>query len=126
MILKAPRWLLICEGLLLVSAAVVLGYKAMMWISPLRGLDKTPHARKVDPFVQLQDYYHRYPERYIRVGRESWRLDPRSSVSFHSLTLTNSATVGYEAIELRFTYSSMSGEVIKRANVKIARRIPAL
>jgi hypothetical protein len=124
--LNAPRWLLVFEGLLLISAVIVLAYKALMWVSPLRGLDQTPHARRVDPLAQLQDYYRRYPERYIRAGGESWRIDPQSSISFHSLTLTNSATVGYEAIELRFTYSSASGKVLKRADVQIAKPIPAL
>jgi len=113
MLLKAPRWLLVLEAVLLTGALLTLAYKAAMWISPLTGLDKTPHAQKADPQTQMLDYYRRYPERYIRIGKESWRYDQSSESAFHSFELKNTATVAYSSIRIRFNYEAASGKVLE-------------
>jgi hypothetical protein len=110
--IRAPRWLLILEGVLLLGALAVLSYKAAMWIRPLEGLNKTPHARKVDPEKQVHQYYREYPDSYVRIAGESWRYSDRSRIATHTLTLKNAATVPYHDIEIKFSYESAGGKVL--------------
>jgi len=124
--LRAPRWLLFLEGGLLLGALLVLAYKAAMWVRPLEGLNKTPHARKVDPEKQINQYYRDYPERYIRISGESWRYSDRSRSAFHTFTLKNSATVPYHDIEIKFSYESAGGKVLHTHSAKISGTIAAL
>ncbi len=125
-LLKAPRWVLILEAFLLVAALLVLAYKAAMWISPLSGLDKTPHARKVDPETQVLDYYRQYPESYIRLGKETWRYDESSGSAFHSFVLENKATIAYSAIRLQIRYESSGGKLLEARAIDIPGTLPAL
>ena len=124
MLLKTPRWVLILESLLLLGALTVLVYKAAMWVQPLGGLDKTPHAQKIDPQTRARNYYHQYPESYIRISKEDWVYTRRSSSASHSLTLKNSAPVGYASIALQFDYESPAGKVLKSQVVEIPGILP--
>jgi hypothetical protein len=117
---------LIFEAALLLGAILLLAYKAAMWISPLGNLEQTPHARKIDPQTQLLQYYRQYPERYIRVTKDTWQYAAGSRLAFHTFTLRNSATVAYQAIEVRFEYQSSSGKVLYTHVAKIQGTIAAL
>ncbi len=124
MLFKTPRWVLILEAVLLLGALTVLAYKAAMWVQPLGGLDKTPHAQKVDPETLARNYYHQYPESYIRISREDWVYIRRSGSARHSLTLKNSAPVSYSSIALQFDYESPTGKVLKSQVVEIPGVLP--
>ncbi len=119
MFLKAPRWLLTLEAILLLGAILGLAYKAALWIQPLSGLDQTPHGRKIDPQTQILQYYRQFPDRYIRVTKETWQYVDVSRTAFHSFTLKNSATVAYQEIEIRFSYESSGGKVLNAQVIKM-------
>ena len=123
---RAPRWLWFLEGALLLGALVVLGYKAVMWVRPLEGLNKTPHARKVDPQAQILQYYRDYPESYIRITGESWRYSDRSRLATHMLTLKNTATVPYHDVEILFRYESPGGKILYTQVAKVPGTLAAL
>jgi len=124
--LKAPRWLLLLEAALLLGATLALAYKAAMRVLPLGGMEQKPYGQKVDPKTKILEYYRQYPERYIRISKESWQLDQYSRTASHSFTLTNSATVAYQAIEVRFSYESSSGKSLQVITVKIPGVLDAL
>lgn len=126
MILKTPRWLLILESTLLLGAVLVLAYKALMWIQPLSGFDQTPHSRKIDPQTQILQYYRQYPDRYIRITKETWQYEELSHTARHSFILRNSATVPYQDIEIRFRYESSAGKVLHTQVVKMQGILGAL
>jgi hypothetical protein len=123
--LKTPRWLLISEAVLVLCAILVVAYKALMWISPLP-VDQTPIWKRKSPEAQVRDYYHQYPEGYIRISNETWQLDPLSGTAFHSFTLKNNARVPYSEIEIRFSYESSSGKTLQSQVVKIPGRLAPL
>jgi len=75
--------------------------------------------RRPDPKVQLLNNYRRYPERYIRILEESWKLDEIVRTAFHSFTLRNSAAAVYSEIEIRFTYLNSAGKILHSRLVKI-------
>ncbi len=125
-VVKTPRWLLTLEAALLLCAVMALAYKAAIWIQPLSGFEQSPHARKIDPQVQILQYYRQYPERYIRIARETWQYDETSRTAIHSFTLRNSATVAYQDIEMRFSYESSAGKVLYTQVVKIPGTLAAL
>ena len=126
MLLKAPRWLLVLEGTLVLGALLVLAYKAATWILPLEGLNQTPHARKIDPQTQILQYYREYPDRYVRLTKESWRYSDRTRIATHTFTLKNSATVSYHEIEVRFSYESSGGKVLYTQSIRIPGMLAAL
>ncbi len=126
MFVKTPRWLLVLEAALLLGAVIVLAYKALMWIQPLSGLEQTPHARKIDPQTQILTYYRQYPDRYIRISKETWQYEELSHIAMHSFTLKNTATVPYQDIEIRFNYESSGGKVLYTKTVKIQGALAAL
>jgi len=79
---------------------------------------------KPDPATQLLDYYRKYPDRYIRISEESWKLDLSTRVggalsAVHSLTLKNIARATYHAIEVRFSYQTSSGKELFARSAKI-------
>ncbi len=126
MFVKTPRWLLVLESSLLLGAILVLAYKALMWIQPLSGLEQTPHARRIDPQTQILNYYRQYPDRYIRISKETWKYEQNSRTAVHSFVLKNTATVPYLGIEIRFNYESSSGKVLYTQVVKIQGILGAL
>ncbi len=126
MFLKTPRWLLVLEAALLTGAILILAYKALMWVQPLSGLEQTPHARRIDPQTQILTYYRQYPDRYIRISKETWKYEQNSRTAFHSFTLKNSATVPYKEIEIRFNYESSAGKLLYTQIVKIEGILGAL
>lgn len=117
--LKPPRWVLAVEAVLVVCAALVLAYKAAMWVRPLGRIDQAQFLPKVDPATRVREYYARYPERYIRISGESWRYDGADGTARHKFTLTNQATVSYESIRIELTYQSAAGEVLHRETVDL-------
>ncbi len=126
MVIKTPRWLLVLEAVLVLGAILVLAYKALMWVEPLSGLEQTPHAQKIDPQTQILQYYKQHPESYIRISRETWQYDDIARTSIHSFVLTNSATVPYQDIEIRFTYQSSAGKVLYTQVVRMPGILAAL
>jgi len=119
--IRAPRWLLILEGLLLLCAVAVLAYQAAMRVAPLpvARVSEMRRARTPDPKAQILEYYEKYPDRYIRIFDDSWVYNPVSQTAFHSLGLRNTATVAYTGIEVRLTYESRDAKVLKRWTLKI-------
>lgn len=118
---KTPRWLWILEGMLLVASLAVLGYKAAMWVAPLPPvrIELKPDRPKAAARPTIMDYYHQYPDRYIRVENETWEFNTDSQIATHSFSLRNLATVAYQDIEVRFTYENGSGTVLLVRDVKI-------
>ncbi len=125
MIVKSPRWLLITEAALLVCALVVVGYKAAMWVRPLGRVDQAQFLKKKDPLVQVREYYRDYPERYIRIGSESWKYVQGSRTAIHAFTLTSTATVAYQGIRVRLTYQSANGEALRTEVVAVPGTLAA-
>ncbi len=126
MVVKAPRWLLMLEGALLVGAVLVLAYKGLMWIQPLSGFEQTPHSRKIDPQTQIFQYYREYPDRYIHISRETWQYEELTHTALHTFILNSSATVPYEDIEIRFSYESSAGKVLYTQVLKMQGTLGAL
>jgi hypothetical protein len=120
---NSPRWLLISEAVLLVAALLVLAYKAAMWVRPLGRIDQAQFLKKKDPLVQVHEYYRDYPERYIRIGKESWKYLQKTRTAVHAFTLTNTATVAYRDIEVRLTYQSAGGGTLRTEVVKVPGRL---
>ncbi len=125
MSLKFPRWLLIAEAALLVCALLVVGYKAALWVRPLGRVDQAEFLKKKAPLVQVHEYYRDYPERYIRIGKESWRYLQNSLTAVHAFTLTNTATVAYHEIRVRLTYQSARGEMLRTEVVGVPGTLAA-
>jgi hypothetical protein len=125
--LKAPRWLLFLEGLLLAGALLVLAYKAMTRVLPLpvEALEQARQSKRPDPQAQLLEYYRKYPDRYIRVVDESWVYDPASRTATHFFTLRNLAMTAYGEIEIRFDYQSASGSTVVTRTFKIQGSLAA-
>jgi len=125
--LKAPRWLLVLEAILLAGALLVLAYKAAMRIPPLplESVAQSRQMKKPDPQAQLMEYYRQYPDRYLRIANETWAYDPVSRIAFHSFTIRNIATVAYDAIEVNFSYQASTGKVLLTRTVKIAGPLAA-
>ncbi len=124
MFVKMPRALLLFEAMLLVGAVLALAYKAAMRILPLPAVAQ--RVPKVDPQTKILEYYRQFPERYIRIIKESWQYDEGTRSAYHTLTLKNSATVAYRAIEVRFSYESSGGKPLKSEVVKITGPVAAL
>ncbi len=79
---------------------------AMLVPAQIRG------PRKIDPQAQLIRYYHEFPDRYIRVSKESWQYSQPTKTAVHAFTLNNTATVPYCEIEVRFTYQDDKGATV--------------
>jgi hypothetical protein len=116
-----PRWLLALEAVLFVGALGVLAYKAAMWIRPLpvQAVQQKRVSQKPPAQPTIIDYYRKYPDRYIRVENEVWRLDRDAKAASHSFSLRNLAVVAYADIEVRISYGSADGKVIKTFDMKI-------
>ncbi len=117
MLLKAPRWVLITEAVVVVCAAAALAYKAAMWVRPLGRIEQAQFLPKVDPKTRIREYYVQYPESYIRIGKESWRYFGASGTAYHRFTLTNKATVSYDNIRIEVSYQSAAGKVVLRETI---------
>ena len=101
--------------MLLLDAVVLLGailFSAYTISTRIQPLGRIEQRRKIDPGAQILQYYRQYPERYIRISKETWKYDPNSSTASHALTLTNGATVPYHLIDLRFSYETAKGKVL--------------
>lgn len=125
MLLRPPRWVLVTEASIVVCALAVLAYKAAMWIRPLGRIDQAQFLPKVDPVKRVREYYAQYPESYIRIGKESWRYDTGSGTAYHTLTLTNQATVTYEDIRVELTYKSATGRALHSDTIMLPGRLPS-
>ena len=123
-LLNAPRWLLITEAVLLVGALLVVAYKAATWVRPLGRVEQSQFLKKVDPAVRVREYYEQYPERYIRIGQESWRY--AGGTAYHSFTLTNQATVGYEEIGIELNYQGRGGKTLLSRTVTLKNTLAPL
>jgi hypothetical protein len=124
--IKSPRWLLILEAVLLLAALLVVAYKAAMWVRPLGRVDQAQFLKKKDPVAQVHEYYRDYPERYIRVGKESWKYLQNTGSAVHAFTLTNTATVAYHKIEVRLTYQSGAGETLRTEVLAVTGTLPVM
>jgi hypothetical protein len=122
--MKTPRWLWISEALLIVVGALLLGYMMRMRILPL-GRVEQPRPRITDPREQALEYSVKYPERFIRVGDESWKYDQSSRTAFHSFTLSNSGTVAYRSIRIRLVYRSAEGKELVTRSLELPGRLAA-
>ncbi len=108
--------MLLLDGLVLLGAILFSAYAISTRLLPMGHLEQ---RRKIDPAAQILQYYRQYPERYIRVSKETWKYDGVSRTASHALTLTNSATVGYHLIDLRFSYETAKGKVLHSQVVTI-------
>jgi hypothetical protein len=76
-------------------------------------------AQSADPQLRLLQFYSRYPERYLRISRESWKYEKKSQTAFHSFTLINTAAVRYRNIQVRISYQTPEGKVVNEQTLKI-------
>lgn len=125
MLLKPPRWVLAVEAVVIACAIVVLAYKAAMRVRPLGRIDQAQFLPKADPAARVRDYYARYPESYLRIGKESWRYDGVDRTARHKFTLTNRAMVTYDDIRIELTYQSAAGKVLRRETVELPGSLEA-
>ena len=116
---KLKRLFWILDAFLLLGTFAYAAYRIATRVMPLRFDEQAPYNRKVDPQAQILEYYRQYPERYLRISKETWQYDQRSRTAFHSFTIKNTATVPYTGIELRFSYESSAGQKLKAEIVKI-------
>jgi len=98
---------------------------ALLWTWPavLYSQQKRP-APRPDPAAQLLNYYRKYPDRYIRISEETWKLEPATQVrgqlsAVHTLTLKNVARATYRDIEVRFSYQTLSGKELFARTTRI-------
>ncbi len=76
--------------------------------------------QKIDPQAQLMKYYRQYPDRYIRISKESWRYNEKTRAAQHSFTLNNTAMVPYCEIQVRFEYQDEKGTTIATQSQQVA------
>jgi len=69
--------------------------------------------------LRLLQFYSRYPERYLRIAKESWKYEKKSQAAFHSFTLINTAAVPYQDIQVRISYQTAAGKVVNEQTIKI-------
>jgi hypothetical protein len=112
-----PRYLLISLGFGSILSIILFSYYRVPPLPP-EAVEQNRLSRKLSPQEQILQYYREYPERYIRVFKETWQYDQNSGKSFHSFSLRNSATVPYHEIEVRLTYQA-SGKTLLTKTVKV-------
>ncbi|HYK90826.1 MAG TPA: hypothetical protein VE398_18780 [Acidobacteriota bacterium] len=112
-----PRYFFISGGLGLLLSVILFSYYRTPSL-PVDAVEQRRAAQKLSPQEQILQYYKEYPERYIRVFKETWQYDPNSNRSFHSFSLRNSATVYYHAIEVSFSYQA-GGKSVYTQTVKV-------
>ncbi len=93
---------------------------------PVVSASQSRKPRGVDPQAQILQYYRQYPDRYIRVSKESWKYEDKSRVALHSFTLRNTATVGYCEIEISIVYQTSSEKTLHTEHVKLPDILGAL
>ncbi len=86
---------------------------------PPESVPQRRQARRVDPQAQLLQYYRQYPDRYIRVSKESWKYEEKSRIALHSFTLRNTASVGYCEIEISIVYQTSSDKTLHTEHFKL-------
>jgi hypothetical protein len=127
--LKGARWLWILLPVLLSGSilVLVLVFRERMTVRPIpaAAIKQAPYFQKRDPKDLILRNFLKYPDRYILITEESWRLDPATHIATHSVTLKNNATVAYAGIELSFRYESAGGAVLHTQTVSISDPIPA-
>ncbi len=99
------------------SGGVVLLFLCLAAGAPGSSAQRAQTPRRPDPKVLLLNNYRQYPERYIRILEESWKLDRGNAL--HSFTLKNSAAVVYGEIEMRFSYLDPAGKTLHTRLVKV-------
>jgi hypothetical protein len=124
MLLK-PRNFLLSGGIGLVLSVILFSYYRIPLLPP-GAIEQRRSAQKLSPEAQLLEYYRDYPDRYIRVSKESWRYAQSSRTAYHYFTLRNTATLAYCAIEVRLSYQHASGKTLQTQTVKIPGVLQAL
>lgn len=116
-----PRWLVVCEILLLLAGLIVLVYKAANRVLPfpVEAARQLRSTQKAPPRPTILDYYRKYPDRYIRLENESWVLNRDSHSAYHDFSLRNLATVPYTDIVVRITYEGAAGKTLRTYDLKI-------
>jgi hypothetical protein len=117
MLLK-PRYFLVSCGLGILLSVILFSYYRVP-ILPPDLVEQRRLAQKPSPEAQLLSYYREYPDRYLRVSKETWQYDQSSHTAFHSFTLKNTAGVAYSAIEVNFSYQGSGGKTLYTQTVKI-------
>ena len=108
------------SGAFVFSAAILIAVSGFLVPVSLAGRpEQTRPPQKLDPQVQLLNYYRQYPDRYIRISDESWRLDEPARVAYHSFKLKNTAGVAYSGIEIRLIYLRSDGKTLQSQVLKI-------
>jgi hypothetical protein len=107
---------LLLDGIVLLGVIVFSAYTISTRILPMGAVEQ---KRKIDPQAQILQYYRQYPERYIRISKESWKYDANSRIASHTLTLTNSATVPYHLIDLGFSFETANGKILHTQIVSV-------
>ena len=108
------------SGTYLFSTAILIaaiGFTALAL--PFARAEQARPPLKVDPQTQRLNYYRQYPERYIRISDESWKIDEISRTASHSFKLTNTAGVAYSNIEIRVSYLNADCKTLQSAVLKI-------
>ncbi len=120
-----PRYFLISGAVGVVLSAILYSYCRVPSL-PTDQVAQMRAARRLSPQEQILQYYRDYPDRYIRVSRESWKYEENSRKAFHTFTLRNTATVPYHDIEVSFTYQGTGGKTLMTHTVKIAGALAPL
>ena len=118
MLLK-PRHFLLSFSIGLLLSVVLYSYYRIQAL-PLAQVARQREAQRPSPEVQLLTYYRDFPDRYIRVSKESWLYERKSRTAYHFFTLRNIATVAYHAIEIRLSYQASGGKAIRTETIKLA------
>jgi len=117
MLLK-PRYFLISFGLGLLLSVILFSYYRIP-ILPADLVEQRRLAQKPSPEAQLLNYYREFPDRYIRISKETWKYDQDSHSAYHSFFLKNTAGVAYSAIEVNFSYQGSGGKTLYTQTAKI-------
>ena len=100
-------------------------YAILNWLPPcasggrIRLSTDRGAQQSMDPQLRVLQSYGRYPERYLRISRESWKYEKKSQTAFHSFTLINTAAVRYRDIRVRIRYQTDAGKVLSEQTIQI-------
>jgi hypothetical protein len=117
MLLKASSLPLLCGVGLILQGTLCCAAPPAALAAVTGAQSRTAH--RPDAQTQLLEYYRRYPDRYILVANQTWNYDYVVRGAFHSLTLRNTAGVGYCDIEVSFNYQAAGGKSMQTQVVKV-------
>jgi hypothetical protein len=99
----------------MIKRALLVGFLLGGWIPAAQ----IPSSRKPDASARLIAQYRDYPDRYLRLSKESWVLNEQKGSATHTFTLTNTAAITYWDIQIRFRYQDAAGKELRTQTLKV-------